>query len=382
MGPLEGIRIVEFAGLGPAPFCAMLLADLGAGIVRIDRRQAPAGRIDPDDPRTQVMNRGRRSIAVDLKNPAGRDAVLRLTDRADALIEGYRPGVMERLGLGPDVCMERNARLVYGRMTGWGQEGPLASAPGHDINYIALTGALHAIGREGGPPTPPLNLVGDFGGGAYLAMGLLAAILEARTSGRGQVVDAAMIDAAASMMAYVFGFRAAGVWVDARGRNYLDTGAPFYDVYETGDGRWIAIGSIEAKFWERTWRLLGLDAERMPPQSDRGAWAGTKETVAAAVRRKTRDEWMRIFDGEEVCVAPVLSLSEVADHPHIAARGTVAAVDGVVQPAPAPRFSRTKAEVGGPPPARGEHSEEVLRDWGFDGPEIAALKESGAVLQT
>ena len=382
MGPLEGIRIVEFAGLGPAPFCAMLLADLGAGIVRIDRRQAPAGRIDPDDPRTQVMNRGRRSIAVDLKNPAGRDAVLRLTDRADALIEGYRPGVMERLGLGPDVCMERNARLVYGRMTGWGQEGPLASAPGHDINYIALTGALHAIGREGGPPTPPLNLVGDFGGGAYLAMGLLAAILEAKGSGKGQVVDAAMIDAAASMMAYVFGFRAAGVWVDARGRNYLDTGAPFYDVYETGDARWIAIGSIEAKFWERTWRLLGLDVERMPPQGDRGAWAGTKETVAAAVRRKTRDEWMRIFDGEEVCVAPVLSLSEVAGHPHIAARGTVADVDGVVQPAPAPRFSRTKAGIGGPPPARGEHSEEVLRDWGFDGPEIAALKESGAVLQT
>ncbi len=380
MGPLEGIRIVEFAGLGPAPFCAMLLADLGAGIVRIDRRQALAGRID-HDPRTQVMNRGRRSIAVDLKNPAGRDAVLRLIDRAEALIEGYRPGVMERLGLGPDVCMERNARLVYGRMTGWGQEGPLASAPGHDINYIALTGALHAIGREGGPPTPPLNLVGDFGGGAYLAMGILAALLEARTSGRGQVVDAAMIDAAASMMAYVFGFRAAGAWVDARGRNYLDTGAPFYDAYETGDGRWIAIGSVEAKFWERTWRLLGLDVERMPPQHDRDAWAGTKETVAAAVRRKTRDEWMRIFDGEEVCVAPVLSLSEVADHPHIAARGTVADVDGVVQPAPAPRFSRTGAEIGGPPPARGEHSDEVLRDWGFDESEISALKESGAVLQ-
>ena len=380
MGPLEGIGIVEFAGLGPAPFCAMLLADLGAETIRIDRPQAPAGRID-HDPRTQVMNRGRRSIAVDLKNPAGRDATLRLIDRAEALIEGYRPGVMERLGLGPDVCMARNARLVYGRMTGWGQDGPLASAPGHDINYIALTGVLHAIGREGGPTPPPLNLVGDFGGGAYLAMGLLAAILEARKSGRGQVVDAAMVDAAASMMAYVFGFRAAGAWVDARGRNYLDTGAPFYDVYETGDGRWIAIGSIEAKFWERTWRLLGLDAERMPPQHDRSAWAGMKETVAAAVRRKTRDEWMRVFDGEEACVAPVLALSEVAGHPHIAARRTVADVDGVVQPAPAPRFSRTGAGIGGPPPARGEHSEEVLRDWGFDESEIAALKESGAVLQ-
>ena len=380
MGPLEGIGIVEFAGLGPAPFCAMLLADLGAETIRIDRPQAPAGRID-HDPRTQVMNRGRRSIAVDLKNPAGRDAALRLIDRAEALIEGYRPGVMERLGLGPDVCMARNARLVYGRMTGWGQDGPLASAPGHDINYIALAGVLHAIGREGGPPTPPLNLVGDFGGGAYLAMGLLAAILEARKSGRGQVVDAAMVDAAASMMAYVFGFHAAGAWVDARGRNYLDTGAPFYDVYETGDGRWIAIGSIEAKFWERTWRLLGLDAERMPPQHDRSAWAATRETVAAAVRRKTRDEWMRVFDGEEACVAPVLSLSEVAGHPHIAARRTVADVDGVVQPAPAPRFSRTGAGIGGPPPARGEHSEEVLRDWGFDESEIAALKESGAVLQ-
>ncbi len=381
MGPLKGIRIVEFAGLGPAPFCAMLLADLGAEIIRIDRQQAIAGRID-HDPRTQVMNRGRRSIAVDLKNPAGQVAVLRLVDRADALIEGYRPGVMERLGFGPDVCMERNPRLVYGRMTGWGQDGPLASAPGHDINYIALTGTLHAIGRTGGPPTPPLNLVGDFGGGAYLAMGLLAAILEARESGTGQIVDAAMIDAAASMMAYFFGFHAGGYWVDARGSNYLDTGSPFYDTYETRDGKWIAIGSVEAKFWERTWRLLGLDIERMPPQHDRGAWPKTKETVVAAVRRKTRDEWMRIFDGEEVCVAPVLSLSEVADHPHIAARRTVANVDGVDQPAPAPRFSRTEAEIAGPPPARGEHSEEILRDWGFDASEISALIKSDAVLQS
>lgn len=387
MGPLKGIKIVEFAGLGPAPFCAMLLSDLGAEIIRIDRQQPISGRID-HDPRSQILNRGRRSIAVDLKNPDGQAAVLRLIDQADALIEGYRPGVMERLGFGPDICMERNPRLVYGRMTGWGQDGPLAAAPGHDINYIALTGTLHAIGRKDGPPTPPLNLVGDFGGGAYLAMGLLAAILEVKGSGlevkgsgKGQIVDAAMVDAAASMMAYFFGFSASGYWNEERGSNYLDSGSPFYDTYETKDGKWIAIGSVEAKFWEQTWRLLGLDLEDMQSQHDRENWQETKEMVAEAVRQKTRDEWTEIFDGQEACVAPVLSLSEVPGHPHIAARQTIVNAGGINQPAPAPRFSRTKAELGKLPPARGEHSEEILGDWGFDTDEIAKLKDCGAVMQ-
>ena len=387
MGPLEGIKIVEFAGLGPAPFCAMLLSDFGAEIIRIDRQHPIAGRID-HDPRSQILNRGRRSIAVDLKNPEGRAAVLRLIDQAEALIEGYRPGVMERLGFSPDICMERNPRLVYGRMTGWGQNGPLAAAPGHDINYIALTGTLHAIGRKDGPPTPPLNLVGDFGGGAYLAMGLLAAILEVKGSsledkdeGKGQIVDAAMVDAAASMMAYFFGFSASGYWNEERGSNYLDSGSPFYNTYETQDSRWIAIGSVEAKFWEQTWRLLGLNLEDMPPQHDRQRWPEVKETVADAVRQKTRDEWTQIFDGAEACVAPVLSLSETARHPHIASRQTVVNVGGIDQPAPAPRFSRTTAKLGLPPPARGEHSEEILHDWGFDAAEISGLKDCGAILQ-
>lgn len=380
MGPLKGIRIVEFAGLGPAPFCAMLLADLGAEIVKIDRQQAVAGRID-HDPRAQVLNRGRRSIAVDLKNPEAKAAVFRLVRQADALIEGFRPGVMERLGFGPEVCFKENPRLVYGRMTGWGQDGPLALAPGHDINYIALTGTLDAIGRKGGPPTPPLNLVGDFGGGAYLAMGLLAAILETKGSGRGQIVDAAMIDAAASMMAYFFGFSASGYWNGERGTNYLDSGSPFYDTYETKDGKWIAIGSVEAKFWEETWRLLGLDQDAMPPQHDHDNWPGTKEMVADAVRQKTREEWVQIFEGEEACVAPVLSLSEVSGHAHISARQTVVNRDGIDQPAPAPRFSRTEPELDLPPPARGEHSEAILRDWGFDSAEIGALTDCGAILQ-
>ena len=380
MGPLSGIKIVEFAGLGPAPFCAMLLADLGAEIVRIDRQQAITGRID-HDPKTQVLNRGRRSIAVDLKHPDGQAAVLQLIEKADALIEGYRPGVMERLGFSPDSCMRANPKLVYGRMTGWGQDGPLAKAPGHDINYIALTGTLHAIGRKGGPPVPPLNLIGDFGGGTYLAMGLLAAILESKESGKGQIVDAAMIDAAASMMAYFFGFYADGFWIDERGSNYLDTGSPFYDTYETKDEKWIAIGSVEAKFWEETLRLLGLDPDDFPAQHDREMWPQAKERVATAVRQKTREEWCEIFDGREACVAPVLSLSEVANHPHIAARGTIVGRDGVDQPAPAPRFSRTEPKLGLPPPARGEHSEAILKDWGFSADEVSALTGSGAILQ-
>lgn len=380
MGPLQGIKVVEFAGLGPGPFCAMLLSDLGAEVIRIDRQQALAGRAD-HNPRSQVMNRGRRSIAVDLKNPEAFAAVIRLINQSDALIEGYRPGVMERLGFGPDACMSSNPKLIYGRMTGWGQDGPLAMAPGHDINYIALTGTLNAIGRKDSPPTPPLNLVGDFGGGAYLAMGLLAAILEARTSGQGQVVDTAMVDTAASMMTYFFGFSAGGNWLDERGNNYLDSGSPFYDTYETADGKWIAIGSVEAKFWRQTWQLLGLEAADLPPQHDRENWLETKTKVASAVKQKSREEWTSIFEGQEACVAPVLSITESATHPHIAARQTVVSVDGIEQPAPAPRFSRTNAELSLPPPARGEHSKAILHDWGFDAAEISALTDSGAVMQ-
>ena len=287
MGPLQGIKIVEFAGLGPGPFCAMLLSDLGAEVIRIDRQQALVGRAD-HDPRSQVINRGRRSIAVDLKNPDAFAAIIRLINQSDALIEGYRPGVMERLGFGPQICMSSNPKLIYGRMTGWGQNGPLAMAPGHDINYIALTGTLNAIGRKDSPPTPPLNLVGDFGGGAYLAIGLLAAILEAKTSGQGQIVDTAMVDTTASMMAYFFGFSATGYWLEERGSNYLDSGSPFYDTYETADGKWIAIGSVEEKFWKQTWQLLGLDPEDLPPQHEQENWQKTKIKVASAVKKKSR----------------------------------------------------------------------------------------------
>jgi alpha-methylacyl-CoA racemase len=366
------------AGLGPAPFCAMLLADLGAEVIRVDRQQAIAGRID-HDPKTQVLNRGRRSVAVDLKNPDGVATVMRLVERADALIEGFRPGVMERLGLGPTDCHARNGRLVYGRMTGWGQDGPLAQAPGHDINYIAITGVLHAVGRRDGPPVPPLNLVGDFGGGLYLALGLVSAILESRTSGKGQVIDAAMVDAAASMMAYFFGFHAAGYWKDERGTNYIDTGSPFYDVYRTKDDRWLAIGSVEEKFWLETLRVLGIDPDGMPGQHDRSRWDEAKARVAAAVATRTRDEWAAAFDGKEACASPVLSLAEVPGNTHIAARATVVERDGIPQPAPAPRFSRTVPELDLPPPARGEHSAAVLADWGFTADEIAILKGGGAI---
>jgi alpha-methylacyl-CoA racemase len=374
MGPLQGIRVLEFAGIGPGPFCAMLLADMGADVVRIDRASSATGRA-PVDP----LLRGRRSIAVDLKSPDGIEAVLRLVASADALLEGFRPGVMERLGLGPNVCLARNPKLVYGRMTGWGQDGPLAQAAGHDINYIALAGALEGIGRAGEPPLPPLNLVGDFGGGGMLlAFGVLAALLEQKRSGKGQVVDAAMVDGAALLMSMFWGMRHIGMWTETRGTNLLDTGAHFYEVYECSDGKFISLGSIEPQFYAELVKLAGLDAKEFP-QLDRANWPELKKRLAAVFKRKTRAEWCRIMEGSDVCFAPVLAMSEAPSHPHNVARKTFIEVAGVTQPAPAPRFSRTAPEVSRPPARSGEHGEEVLASFGFRPEEIRRLRESKAI---
>jgi alpha-methylacyl-CoA racemase len=351
MGPLSGFKIVEIAGIGPGPFCAMMLADMGAEVIRVDRAQAVRGG-DPDAPPADVLNRGRRSIGVDLKNPDGVEVVLDLVEQADALIEGFRPGVAERLGIGPDDCLARNPRLVYGRMTGWGQSGPYAHTAGHDINYIALAGALHPIGRAGGPPVPPLNLVGDFGGGGMLlAFGLVCALLEASRSGEGQVVDAAMVDGAAVLMTMFHAFTAMGVWSEERGTNTLDSGAHFYDTYETADGRHVSIGSIEPQFYNELLRLTGLNDEAdFAAQMDRVRWPDLKVRLAEVFRTKTRDEWCEIMEGTDVCFAPVLSISEAPQHPHNVERSTFVELAGVVQPAPAPRFSRTEAEIQRPPP--------------------------------
>jgi len=379
MGPLNGVKIIEFAGIGPAPMCAMLLADMGAEILRVDRLQ-PSDLGIPLPPRYAVMERSRRSLAVDLKNPRGLAAVQRLLEQADALIEGFRPGVMERLGLGPETCLARNPRLVFGRVTGWGQEGPLAQAAGHDINYISLIGAAHAIGRPGQPPTPPLNLVGDFGGGAlYLALGIVAALLEARNSGQGQVVDAAMVDGAASLMASTYGMYAAGRIDNRRGENLLDGGAHFYDAYETADGKYISIAAIEAKFYADLLNRLGLSDEDLPPQMERGHWSELKERLAKLFRTKTRQQWCDILEGTDVCFAPVLDFDEAPRHPHNAVRQTFVQVDGVTQPAPAPRFSRTPAAIQSAPAAAGEHTEEGFRDWGFSQDEIDQLRAAGAI---
>jgi alpha-methylacyl-CoA racemase len=379
MGPLSGIKVVEIAGIGPGPFCAMMLSDMGAEVLRVDR----VGDADLGlaiDPRFSVLERGRRSIAVDLKTAGGVAAVKRLIAQADALIEGFRPGVMERLGLGPDECLAANPRLVYGRMTGWGQDGPMAHAAGHDINYIALAGVLHSIGRRGGPPTPPLNLVGDFGGGGmYLAFGIVCALLEAGRSGQGQVVDAAMVDGAASLAAAVFGLRAMGIWTDERGDNILDSGSPWYDVYETKDGKHVAIGSIEKRFYGELLRLTGLEGEELPAQRDKARWAELRERLARAFREKTRDEWCAVMEGSDVCFAPVLSMAEAPRHPHNVARSTFVEVDGVVQPAPAPRFSRSKPAIQRPPARRGEHTAGALADWGFTDDEIAGLRAGHAI---
>ncbi|HEX5958915.1 MAG TPA: CaiB/BaiF CoA-transferase family protein, partial [Hyphomicrobiaceae bacterium] len=347
MGPLAGYRIIEMAGIGPAPFAAMLLADMGAEVIRVDRRGAADLGLPGREPRFDVLHRGRRSIAVDVKAEAGRELVKRLAGKADALVEGFRPGVMERLGLGPDALIGANPKLVFGRMTGFGQDGPLAPAAGHDIDYIALAGVLHAIGRKGEAPVPPLNLVGDFGGGGMLlAFGVVCALLEAQRSGKGQVVDAAMIDGSAILMALTYGLYAQGTWQDERGVNVLDTGAPWYDTYQTSDDKWLAVGAIEKRFYEAFVAGLGLDASALPGQHDRAGWPELRRRFAAAIAGKTRDEWERLFAGTDACVAPVLGLGEVAQHPHNAARGTFVTRDGVLQPAPAPRFSRTVPEMG------------------------------------
>jgi alpha-methylacyl-CoA racemase len=379
MGPLAGITVIEIAGIGPGPYCGMMLADMGADVIRIDRAGAVQGG-DPGRPPADFLARGRRSVGVDLKNADGVEVVLSLVEGADALIEGFRPGVTERLGIGPDDCLARNPRLVYGRMTGWGQDGPYASTAGHDINYIALAGALDPLGRAGQPPTPPLNLVGDFGGGGLmLAFGIVAGLLEARASGQGQVIDAAMVDGAASLMTMTHSFRAMGIWNDERGTNMLDTGAHFYDVYETADGRYVSIGSIEPQFYAELLRLTGLEGEDLPWQQDRAQWPAMKERLAAIFRTKSRAEWCEIMEGTDVCFAPVLTIPEAVEHPHNVARGTFVEVAGLRQPGPAPRFSRTAAEVGGPPAHAGQHTDEVLAGAGFDAERIAKLREAGAI---
>ncbi len=382
MGVLSGYRVIELAGIGPGPMCAMLLSDMGADVRRIDRA-ADANSGFAMEAKYSLLNRGRRSVAFDLKRPEAIEAVLRLVEKADALIEGFRPGVTERLGLGPDHCLARNPRLIYGRMTGWGQQGPLAHAAGHDINYIALSGALHSIGRKGEAPVPPLNLVGDFGGGAlYLALGVVAGLLEAGKSGRGQVVDAAMVDGAASLMTAIYGLHGSGIWTNERGDNILDTGAHYYDVYETRDGQYVAIGSIEAKFYDELLRLSGLKGEDLPHQQDRTSWPAMKERLKALFRTRTRDEWCKIMEGSDVCFAPVLSMDEAPRHPHNRHRGTFVEQGGVTQPGPAPRFSRTPSAIQRPPARPGEHTEAALRDWGFAVSDLERLRKCGAIAKS
>lgn len=372
-GPLKGMRVVEFAGLGPAPFCGMLLSDLGADVIRIDRRDAK-----PAAPH-QVTHRGRRSVALNLKDPRAVALCLDLMARAEIVFEGFRPGVMERLGLGPEVALTRNPKLVYGRMTGWGQDGPLAQAAGHDINYIALTGALHAIGTKE-RPVPPLNLIGDFGGGSlYLALGLLSAVLHARATGQGQVVDAAMVDGAASLMSYFFGFRAEGVHTAERGANRLDGGAHFYDVYQCSDGQWIALGSIEPQFYALLRQKAGLTDPAFAMQLDRTQWPALKVKLANVIATKTRAEWCELMENTDVCFAPVLEIDEAPKHPHNVERKSFVEVAGVVQPAPAPRFTLTPGAVQGPPPEIGAHNVSGLRDWGLAADEIETLQRNGVI---
>ena len=376
-GPLSGIRVLEFEALGPGPFCGMLLADMGADVLLVDRPQDPGLGFERER-RHDAMLRGRRSVTLDLKSAEGAAAARRLAARADALVEGFRPGVMERLGLGPDVLLAQQPRLVYGRMTGWGQDGPLAARAGHDIDYIALTGALHAIGRAGEAPVPPLNLVGDFGGGGMLlGFGLVCALLEAQRSGRGQVVDAAMVDGAALLTTMFWGMRAARQWTDARGANVLDSGAPWYDTYRTRDGGYMAVGAIEGKFYAEMLHRLGLASERLPAQHDRARWPELRTRLAAAFATRTRDEWTRVFEGSDACVAPVLSFAEAPAHPHAQARGAYTDAGGTLQPAPAPRFSVTPGAVRSAPPERGAGGRAALRDWGFDDAAIADLRAAG-----
>lgn len=382
-GPLTGLRIVELASIGPGPFGAMLLADMGAEVIRIERTQAVRGPL-PDTPYFDVMQRGRRSVALDLKHPDGVATVLDLLASADGLIEGYRPGVLERIGLGPDVCLARNPRLVIGRMTGWGQDGPMAHAAGHDINYISLAGALAHFARVGERPMPPLNLVGDFGGGGMLlGFGMVCGILEAQRSGQGQVIDAAMIDGASLLMSMFYAFSALGIHDEnAPGTNLLDTGAHFYDVYETSDGQFISFGSIEPQFYAELLERLGLaDDEEFAAQMDRTRWPHLHERLAEIVATRSRDEWDALLGGTDVCFAPVLKMSDAVQHPHNVARASFVDVGGTVQPRPAPRFSRTEPEVSRPPAHAGQHTVEVLRDWGVPTERVDALLADGVAVQ-
>lgn len=382
MGPLVGLKVIELAAIGPVPMCGMLLADLGADVVRVDRRE-PSGLGVPLPRRFDVTARSRRSIAVDLKQAAGRDTVLRLVEGADVLLEGFRPGVAERLRLGPQDCQRRNPALVYGRMTGYGQSGPLAQSVGHDLNYIAIAGVLHAIGPAGGAPLPPLNLVGDYGGGAlYLAFGVMAALFERQRSGRGQVVDAAMVDGAASLAAIFHGLRAGGAWSDERGANLLDGGAPFYACYETADGQWLSVAALEVKFFADLAARLELEEVYVKRQYDRKLWPAMREAIATRIRKRTRDEWTAHFEGSSACVAPVLTMAEAAQHPHAVAREGFVELEGVVQPAPAPRFSRSGQARPTPTPRDGEHGRVVLAEAGFTAAEIEALIASGAVVES
>lgn len=375
MGPLKGLKIIEMAGIGPGPFCGMVLADLGVEIIRVDRASAIGTGSKQD-----AANRGKKSIAVDLKSEEGVEVVLKLVETADAIFEGFRPGVMERLGLGPDVCLERNERIVFGRMTGWGQEGPLANAAGHDINYISLTGALAAIGRPGSPPVPPLNLIGDFGGGGMLlALGLLAALLESKESKKGQVVDAAMTDGSALLMTMIYSMYSSGMWKTSMGSNLLDGGSHFYDTYECKDGKFISLGSIEPQFYALLCQIAELDESIFGKQMSRDSWPEQKEAIKKIILDKTRDEWCELMEGTDVCFAPVLDMSEAPKHPHNIERKTFIDLEGVTQPAPAPRFSRTEPEVVSSPSIVGEHTDEVLTSIGFSDEDINTLKTSGAV---
>ena len=373
-GPLSGVRVLELAGIGPGPFCAMMLADSGATVLRIDR-PGPG----PEHPEREFLNRGRQSAILDLKHPRAVDALLRLADTADVLLEGFRPGVTERIGVGPEVCLARNPRLIYARMTGWGQDGPLASAAGHDIGYIARTGALHALGRAGGPPQFPANLLGDFGGGGMvMAYGICAALVERATSGQGQIIDTAIVDGVASLLAMPLMFMAQGLWQDQRGVNMLDGGVPWYDVYQTADHEWLAVGALEPKFY--TALLAGLDLPDAPDRHDPRNWPALRTLFTTRFAERTRDEWTDLFTGTDACVEPVLSLHEAAADPHLTARGTYLTEDGITQPAPSPRFSRTPGQLSDHAPAPGQHTQEALTAWGLQ--DAADLIASGAALQT
>ena len=375
MGPLKGLKIIEMAGIGPAPFCGMVLSDLGANVIRVDRVTS-AGSVS----RQEANNRGKKSIAVDLKTPKGIEIVLNLVEASDAIFEGFRPGVMEKLGLGPDVCLQKNKKIVFGRMTGWGQEGPLAFAAGHDINYISLSGVLATIGRPGSPPVPPLNLIGDYGGGGMLlALGLVAALFETKSSGKGQVIDAAMVDGSALLMTMIYTMRGMGLWKDSLGSNFLDGGAHFYDTYECKDGKYISIASIEPKFYQLLREITPLEDSIFDDQLSRESWPEQKKALKEIFLKKTQQEWCGLMEGTDICFAPVLNMAEAPEHPHNKARNTFIELEGIVQPAPAPRFSRTVPEVCPAPAYVGEHTEEVLKSIGMQDSDIEDLKASGEV---